>query len=165
MGRVLHPRVAPAAGVWLCWRNLVPRVYLCGGPQTFHLRGDVAAARNYADSARLAAEEILRSTPEDPPRLALLGLALAYLDRKAMAIKAAEHAVELAGRDGYTGPYLDHLLVRTYILVGEHEKALDRLEPLLKVPYHLSPGWLRIDPDFDPLRKNRRFQKLIAGAP
>ena len=42
--------------------------------------------------------------------------------------------------------------------------ALDRLEPLLKIPYALSPGWLKIDPNFDPLRKNARFQKLIPGA-
>jgi hypothetical protein len=47
--------------------------------------------------------------------------------------------------------------------VGEPEKALDQLEPLLKVPCLLSPGWLKIDPNFDPLRKNSRFQKLVAG--
>jgi hypothetical protein len=31
-------------------------------------------------------------------------------------------------------------------------------------PCDLSPGWLKIDPNFDPLRKNPRFQKLVAGA-
>ena len=40
---------------------------------------------------------------------------------------------------------------------------LDHLEPLLKIPYVLSPGWLKIDPNFDPLRKNPRFQKLVDG--
>ena len=61
------------------------------------------------------------------------------------------------------GPYFQHQLARIYILVGEPEKALDQLEPLLKIPYVLSPGWLKIDPNFDPLRKNPRFQKLVAG--
>ncbi len=50
---------------------------------------------------------------------------------------------------------------RVYILTGEHEKALDRLEPLLKIPYHLTPAWLEIDPNFDTLRQNPRFQMLI----
>ncbi len=41
-----------------------------------------------------------------------------------------------------------------------HRKALDLLEPLLRKPYYLSPGWLRIDPTFDPIRKHPRFQRL-----
>jgi hypothetical protein len=40
------------------------------------------------------------------------------------------------------------------MLVGEPVKALDHLEPSLKIPCYLSPGWLEIDPNFDPLRKN-----------
>ena len=66
-------------------------------------------------------------------------------------------------KDARIGTYLQHVLVRIYILVGEPEKALDRLEPLLKIPSMLSPGWLAIDPNFDPLRRNPRFQKLLAG--
>ena len=65
-------------------------------------------------------------------------------------------------KDASSGRY-QHQLVRIYMLVGEPEKALDQLEPLLKIPYYLSPGWLKIDPNFDPLRKNPRFQKLVAG--
>jgi hypothetical protein len=46
--------------------------------------------------------------------------------------------------------------------VGASATALDRLEPLLKIPYFLSPGWLRIDPTFAPLKGNPRFERLAA---
>ena len=70
-----------------------------------------------------------------------------------------------SSKDAINGPYMQHQLARTYILVGEPEKALDQLEPLLKIPYYLSPAWLRIDPTFDPLRANPRFQRLVAATP
>jgi TolB-like protein/Tfp pilus assembly protein PilF len=130
------------------------------------LRGDPANARTYAKEARKAYEEQLRAAPEDPFRRVFLGLSLAYLGRKQEAIREGERGAALAPmtKNVRTGAFLRHQLVRIYMLVGEPEKALDQLEPLLKIPYYLSPGWLKIDPNFDPLRKNPRFQKLVAGA-
>jgi serine/threonine protein kinase/Tfp pilus assembly protein PilF len=133
--------------------------------QTYYVRGDLTKTRIYADSARLGIEETLRATPGDAARTAFLGLALAYLGRKAEAIKAGERAVSLdpASRDGYLGPYVQHQLARIYVLTGEANKAVDQLESLLKIPYYLSPGWLRIDPNFAPLKGNPRFERLVKG--
>ena len=133
--------------------------------QAYALKGDGANVRNYAEEARKAFDEQVRVAPRDPPRRVALGLALAYLGRKEEAIREGERAVALApvSQDAIIGPYCQHQLARIYMLVGEPEKALDQLEPLLKMPYYLSPAWLKIDPNFDPLRQNPRFQKLVAA--
>jgi eukaryotic-like serine/threonine-protein kinase len=134
--------------------------------QAYALKGDGANVRTYAEEARKAYEEQLRAAPNDPQRHVVLGLALAYLGRKEEAIREGERGVALdpVAKDARNGPYYQHQLVRIYTLVGEPEKALDQLEPLMKIPYYVSPAWLKIDPNFDPLRKNPRFQKLVAQA-
>ncbi len=134
--------------------------------ETYTLRGDVAHARIYADSGRLAFEAAVRATPHDAQSHAFLGLMLAYLGRKADAIREGQQAQSMVSiaEDGYSGPYYQHLLVRTYLLVGEPEKAIDALDPLLKVPYFLSPAWLKVDPTFAPLRGNPRFEHLVSGS-
>jgi TolB-like protein len=133
----------------------------------YALQGDGARVRAYADSARAALEEQVRATPDNAQLHSLLGVALAYLGRKNDAIREGRRGVELSpiSQNAFGGTYVLHQLVRTYILVGEPEQALDQLEVLLKIPYFLSPGWLRIDPAFDPLRKNARFQKLAEATP
>jgi tetratricopeptide (TPR) repeat protein len=131
--------------------------------QAWALRGDQAKAREYAEEARKAT--VARAQPGDGQPDVLFGLALAYLGRKAEAVRVGERSIALVpiGRDPLGGPYVQHQLVRIHILLGNHDRALDLLEPLLKVPYHLTPAWLRIDPNFDPLRGNPRFDKLAHG--
>jgi TolB-like protein/Tfp pilus assembly protein PilF len=129
-------------------------------------KGDIAGARKYAEEARKAFEERLNAAPDGAEGRAYFGLALAYLGRGEEAIREGQRAVELlpVAKDALTGPYFLHQLVRIYILAGQPEKALDQLEQMLKIPYWVSPAWLTIDPNFDPLRENPRFQKLVARA-
>jgi len=133
--------------------------------ETWWLRGDTVRARSYADTAQLTLAAQLKDVPGDAQLHVVRGLALAYLGRKAEAIQEGERAASLdpMTRDASSGAYFQHVLVRIYLLTGETDKALTALEPLLKAPYYLSPGWLRIDPTFAPLRGNPRFEHMVAG--
>jgi TolB-like protein/Flp pilus assembly protein TadD len=132
---------------------------------THGIRGDQARARAYGDSARAVYAEQLRASPDDDYLLGLHGLAAAYAGRRDEALRDGERSVAIrpASKDGFSGPYNQHLLARTYLLVGEHEKAIGQLEVLLSVPYFVSRGWLEIDPTWDALRGNPRFEALLRG--
>jgi len=47
------------------------------------------------------------------------------------------------------------------MMVGEPDRAIGILEELLRIPYFLSPGWLKIDPTFAPLKGNPRYERLL----
>ena len=134
--------------------------------QTYAWRGDTARMRAFADTARIGFARHVERSPNEAQQRVLLGLALAYRGRYAEAKREGARAVALRSiaRDADGGPYIQHQLVRIYILANEPEQALDRLEPLLDMPYYLSREWLKIDPTFDPLRRNPRFQRLVARA-
>jgi serine/threonine-protein kinase len=133
--------------------------------QILYMRGDQPKARAYADSARVAGEAALAASPKDAQGMVLLGLADAYAGRSAEAVRIGEASTGQVPieKDAYSGPYYQHLLARIYLRTGHPDKAVDILEKLLGVPYYLSPGWLRIDPEWKPLHGNPRFEKLIAA--
>jgi tetratricopeptide (TPR) repeat protein len=84
----------------------------------------------------MAFEERLRSVPNDAQSRVFLGLALAYMGRRSEAVEEGQAGLALqpVAKDAWWGAYFQHQLVRIYILIGEPEKALDRLESLLKIP-------------------------------
>jgi eukaryotic-like serine/threonine-protein kinase len=135
--------------------------------QMWTVRGDVARARAYADTALAAADEQLRASPGDAQRQIVRGLVLATLGRFTDAIAAGERGMAEARKrwTATNGPYMQHQLARIYLIAGQRDKALDQLEPLLRMPYYLSPAWLRIDPNVAPLRGSARFERLVSSKP
>jgi eukaryotic-like serine/threonine-protein kinase len=133
--------------------------------ELYDLRGEPDRARAYADTAVTEADLRLKSAPDDPYLRIQKAVALAYWGHKIDAVQEAEGALRLqrSEGDGYSGPYNEHLAARVYVRAGQPDKALAILERLLKIPYYLSPAWLRIDPEWKPLHGNPRFQKLLAG--
>jgi TolB-like protein/protein involved in temperature-dependent protein secretion len=134
--------------------------------QLADLRGEKARARSLAQSALPEYDKQLEAVPSDPQRNIFRGMALAVLGRKAEAIQAAEKGAGFTplSTDQTNGAYYQHQLARVYLMVGENEKALDVLEQLVKIPYWLTPGYMRIDPNFAPLKGNPRFERLLQGS-
>jgi eukaryotic-like serine/threonine-protein kinase len=134
--------------------------------EAYALRKDRLRARAYADSALAAATGQVRATPRDPNRHTLRGLALAYLGRSSEAIAEGRRAVALQpiSADAEQGAFWQLGLARIYVLVGETEQAIDKLQQLLTIPGQVSAALLRIDPTWSRLRGNPRFERLIAQA-
>src|SRR5439155_22517062 len=118
--------------------------------QTYALRGDTARIRAFADTARLTLAQRVQASPNEPTQRVVLALALAYLGRFAEAKREAERAVALRpiGQDAGLGPYVQHQLVRIYILANDAEKAYDRLELMFTRRYVVSTGCLKLTPTF-----------------
>jgi serine/threonine-protein kinase len=135
--------------------------------QLYTMRGHPTLARAYADSARMAYEQHIAADPNDPQQHVFLGVALASLGRKDAAIRAATRGTEIApiATDGYIGPYIQVLLARVHMMVGDYDKAVELLKEPVTVPNNLSKAWLRVDPTWDPLRKHPGFQRLVAERP
>ncbi len=131
--------------------------------EVWNLKGNRAKSLAYGDSARIEGAQRVQGT-DDPYLHSLYAIALSYSGRHAEAIKELEPALakQNSSNDAYSGAYNENLAARIYLRAGKPEKALDILERLLKIPYHLSPGWLRIDPEWQSLRGNPRFERLIA---
>jgi tetratricopeptide (TPR) repeat protein len=127
------------------------------------LADDRPRAHAYADSAMMMLLDQAREAPNDPAACSRMAVALAYLGRKAAAMREGKRCEALLSTlgDAIEATQIRYQLVQLYVLLDEPEKALDYLEPLLDGPSWLSPSRLRIDPSFGPLRGNPRFEQLV----
>jgi TolB-like protein/Flp pilus assembly protein TadD len=129
----------------------------------YSLQGDKQRAQIEFEHARVVSEQLLRDAPEDPARHAQHGLILAALARKQEAIAEGRRAVEMVpeSQDAFDGPRCTESLAQIYALTGEYDQAFPLIDHLLAIPNGLTIPVLKLDPVWDPLRKDPRFQALI----
>jgi TolB-like protein/Flp pilus assembly protein TadD len=115
------------------------------------------------ERARPIAEKALRESPDDASRHVTLGLIWAGLGKKEAAIAEGKRAIELLpeSQDAFDGPKMTVALAQIYAWTGESDQALELLDRSLSTPNGITVAFLRLDPIWEPLRSDPRFQALI----
>ena len=135
----------------------------------YHAKGDLSLMKTHAESARVVLEKILRENPTDPRFHAALGLTYAYLGRNDEAVQEGNRAVTLypPSKDAALGPAYVLNLAKIYAVMGQYDKAIERLDYLLSTPnceylwQLVSVPRLQLEPQWDAMRNHPKFARLL----
>src|SRR5882757_2662830 len=126
-------------------------------------KGDVATAQDAFLAAHAELERTVSEQPGYAPALCVLGLIDAALGRKDEAIREGRRAIEILPitKDSIDGAELVKYMGVIYAWCGEKDLAIEQIEATLKIPSTLSYGNLKLHPNWDPLRGDPRFEKIV----
>jgi serine/threonine-protein kinase len=140
-----------------------PQVYWEG--VVARLQGDSAKARAAFTTARIEVEKITQKQPDFPAAISLLGMIDAGLGRKEEALREGRRACELMpiSKDAIDGVALVANLAQICVWVSEKDRAIEQIAAVERVPSELSYGLLKLNPIWNPLRGDPRFEKIVAS--
>jgi TolB-like protein/Tfp pilus assembly protein PilF len=134
--------------------------------------GEAVNAKASYSQSREILEAGLRAQPDNAQIVFSLALIDAGLGERDLAMKEADRAIELlpVSKDAFAGPSLEEARARVLARFGEKDGAIAALQHLLTTPYGtngapITPALLRLDPAWDNLRGDPRFQKLCEEKP
>jgi tetratricopeptide (TPR) repeat protein len=128
-------------------------------------QGDQAKAQAAFTAARSEVAKIVEKQPDFAAGLSLLGMIDAGLGRKEEALREGRRSCELLpiSKDAITGAACAVNLGQIYAWVGEKDLAIEQIAAVERVPNYLSYGFLKLQPFWDPLRGDLRFEKIVAS--
>ena len=128
-------------------------------------QGDPAKAEAAFTTARSEVEKTVEKQPDFAGALSLLGMIDAGLGRKDKALREGRRACELLpiSKDALDGVSLAANLAKICAWIGEKDLAIEQIAAVERVPNDLSYGLLKLDPIWDPLRGDPRFEKIVAS--
>jgi eukaryotic-like serine/threonine-protein kinase len=129
-----------------------------------HAQSNFEEARQANAEAKRIALASLLQRPDNPEALGELAFAEAALGRKEEALRHARHATEILppSMDALAGPMCENRLAQVLAVTGDRDGAFEKLGKLVKLPFGLNYGDLKLNPMWDDLRNDSRFDHILA---
>jgi TolB-like protein/Tfp pilus assembly protein PilF len=125
--------------------------------------GNSAEARPALLKAKTLAEQNTRQKPDEADARVQLAKIHAWLGEKEAAVAESQRAMQLRpeSKDAFEGPQITAQVAEVYAILGDKDRAIQLLDGLMNRPSEVSVYGLKLNPAWDPLRSDPRFQALI----
>ncbi len=129
-----------------------------------HAEGKVSEEHQAYAEAKRSALLALKPRPDDPGLIGQLAIAESALGQNEEALRHARHAAEMlpSSVDAIGGAMCEMNLAAVLVMTGDRDAIFDQLSKLVKLPFSLTHGDLKLDPVWDDIRDDPRFDRILA---